>query len=176
MHKGNFVPSSGDGGQDWAMYGNLRIPPEIAALLGGPAPSRLDGHVSRDHQPSVNSNVRENGPFEDGDAPMSSEVVNDDGVASSTTGVPPAVTGASGASKQVLPRNSAAPRVVPRARRGAPVPRLCGHCKAPGHTRKHCPALGKAPLDPNRNAIAIDRQVDACTSYFFFFLDLLYHE
>jgi len=139
----------------WAEYAGLRIPPDIAALLYGSAAPRSDGHMSHVGQPPGNSIARENGSFDAGEAQMSPAVGLDVGVAPSTIAVPPALSGASGAPAPVAPPILAPPGVVPRMRRGAPVSRLCGHCKAPGHTRKHCPALGHAPRDPNRNALEV---------------------
>jgi hypothetical protein len=147
MQRSNHVPFSEGDRLGWTRYGNLDLPPDIAALLYGSGSSSFDGHVP----PASASNARDFSSEGTGRA----QIAVVDGRSSSPSepeGPIPsnAPCGDSGAQRIQPP-----PRMIPRRRLAASTSRACGHCRQLGHTRKSCPALGHAPLDFNRNATEV---------------------
>ena len=141
----------------WARYGNLNLPPELAAILGSGAPPSLDGHVPTDSVPLGSSNAREILPVESQGLPIGEDV---------GTGVPAVVVDRATPAASPPPMSAAhvartrpePPPAVPRRRlAAAAATRMCGECRQPGHTKRSCPVLGRAPLDFNRNAFDVQQ-------------------
>jgi hypothetical protein len=156
MQSSGAMPFAAPDDLGWARYRGLQLPPDIARLLGVAPASSFDGHVDNDHVPAEPPSAREISSLESGDAPMASELRVVVDVASPIGDAP----------QEEAVR---VPRAKPRLRRSGPQPdrpvvsgevgkraRLCGNCKQPGHMRKTCPALGRGPLDSNRNSLSVE--------------------
>jgi hypothetical protein len=138
-------------------YNGLRLPLELAAMLGASAAPSLDSHVATDSVPLGHSDAREissgeaQGPPIGGAVDRHEPAIIDGRVDPAAPPLPLVIPPVSQA-HPVLARRSAPPP-VPRSRLAAP--RLCGECRQPGHTTRTCPVLGRAPPDFNRNALEV---------------------
>lgn len=152
MQRSRVLPQLPRDDLGWARYNGLTLPPEFAALLGTSAVQSLDGHVPTDMVPLENSSAREFSSGEVQGPPIGGDAGQVD-PASDQCPVSPARAVPSSTAAVVAAARPQLPSVVPRRRLAAP--RVCGHCRQPGHNKKTCPALGRAAPDFNRNALEV---------------------
>jgi hypothetical protein len=148
MQRSQQLPFSGGDTLGWARYGNLNLPPEIAALLGVSAPARLDGHVDTGLLPVDPLNRPQIFPGAAGGVVSSAadgQMGSEDESSSSRS---------SSSSSAQLPAVHPAPPVVAR-KRLATGSRRCGQCQTLGHTKRTCPQLGHVARDVNTNALSV---------------------